>query len=192
MEPVGGTQTIPIDCRIVAASNVPLDKLVKQGKFREDLFYRLNVVSLDVPPIRERKEDIPLIADDLLNRLNVKLGMGVPGISPEVKERLKEYDWPGNVRELQNVIERAMNLSWADTLTWEHFSEYFSKRMPAAGASEFPAPVTSLRRAKGDAERSMILRAMNAAGGNKTAAAASLGITRALLYRKLKKYGING
>ena len=192
VEPVGGTQAIPIDCRIVAASNVPLDKLVKQGKFREDLFYRLNVVSLDVPPLRERKEDIPLIADDLLNRLNVKLGMGVPGISPEVKERRKEYDWPGNVRELQNVIERAMNLSWADTLTWEHFSEYFSKRMPAAGASERPAPVTSLRRAKGDAERNMILRAMSAAGGNKTAAAASLGITRALLYRKLKKYGING
>ena len=159
VEPVGGTRSVPVDCRIIAASNVSLEKLVKQGAFREDLFYRLNVLSLDVPPLRERKEDIPLIADALLKRLNAKLGMGVPGISQEAKERLKEYDWPGNVRELQNVIERAMNLSWADTLTWTHFSDYFGRRLTAGGKAASGAKLCTLRKAKGDAEREVILSA---------------------------------
>ena len=170
---------------------VPLEKLVRQGKFREDLFYRLNVVSLDVPPLRDRKEDIPLIADELLKRLNARLGMGVPGISEDAKERLKEYDWPGNVRELQNVIERAMNLSWADTLTWKHFSDYFSNRMPRREQDAHAAEICPLRKAKSNAESEMIARALESTGGNKTATAELLGITRAMLYRKLKKYEIS-
>lgn len=191
VEPVGATQAVSVDCRIITACNVPLEKLVKKGKFREDLFYRLNVVPLNVPPLRDHKEDIPLIVDELLKRLNERLGMGVPKIAADVKERLKEYDWPGNVRELQNVLERAMNLSWGDTLTWEHFSRYFYDRMPNAEPADAPQEVYSLHRAKEEAERNMILRALKASAGNKTSAAQMLGITRAMLYRKMENYGID-
>lgn len=190
VEPVGGTEPVPVDCRIIAASNVPLERLVRSGAFREDLFYRLNVISLEVPPLRERKEDIPAIADVLLARLNKQLGMDVPGISADAKERLKDYDWPGNVRELQNVIERGMNASWIDTLTWQHLQPYFrNKRLGTARAWRGENPL-SLREARGRAEEEAILAALEKTGGNKTAAAEILGITRAMLYRKMEKYQI--
>ena len=189
VEPVGGTGSVPVNCRIIAASNVPLEKLLRVGAFREDLFYRLNVVALTVPPLRERKEDIPEIADALLERLNAQLGLDIPGIADDVKERLGEYDWPGNVRELQNVIERAMNISWIDTLTWKHFADYFHHRRTPAVLSP-SGEVLSVRQAKNSAERDAVVRAMAAAGGNKTHAAAMLGITRAMLYQKLKKYDL--
>lgn len=189
IEPVGGAETIPVDCRIVAASNVPLEKLVRENKFRSDLFYRLNVVSLEIPPLRDRKEDIPEIADALRERLNAQLGMAVPGISQDALERLKEYDWPGNVRELQNVIERAMNAAWMDTLTWKHFERYFGNRLRAP-ASTPKGTVVPIKSAKEKAERDSIVQALNASEGNKTKAAAALKITRAMLYRKLEKYGL--
>ena len=189
IEPVGGVKTVPVDCRIISASNISLEKMVKAGTFREDLFYRLNVVSLDVPPLRERREDIPVIADTLLKRLNAQLGMEVPGIAEDVIVRLKEYDWPGNVRELQNVIERAMNLSWVDTLTWSHFEDYFRQRLPV-GHNVVVRDVFPIRAAKNNAEKEMLIQALHTAAGNKTSAAAMLGVTRAMLYRKLKKYGL--
>lgn len=125
IERVGGTKSIPVDCRIVAASNVSLKELVLSGAFREDLYYRLNVINIRVPPLRERKEDIPLLADHLLARLNEQMGMCVPGLSVNAKEHLKRYDYPGNVRELQNIVERAMNLAWSETITWQHLKPYF-------------------------------------------------------------------
>jgi PAS domain S-box-containing protein len=191
VEPVGGVETIPVDCRIIAASNVPLDRLVRSGQFREDLFYRLNVVSMEVPPLRERKEDIPAIADYLLERLNTQLGMAVPGISGQVKDRLKEYDWPGNVRELQNVIERAMNAAWMDTLTWRHFEGYFQRKSLRPDQHSGTGAAT-IRQAKEQAERQAVIQALHTSCGNRTAAAAALGITRAMLYRKLQKYGLEG
>lgn len=190
VEPVGGPEAIPVDCRIIVASNIPLEKLVKQGEFREDLFYRLNVISLEVPPLRERKEDIPVIADHLLKRLNTQLGMAVPGIAHDTKERLKNYYWPGNVRELRNVIERAMNDAWLDTLTWRHFEPYFRHKKPSvcSALEDRVYAALPMRQVKAAAERQAVLDALNAAGGNKTAAARSLGITRTMLYRKINKY----
>lgn len=189
VEPIGGTESIPVDCRIIAASNVPLERLVRAGSFRMDLFYRLNVVSIDVPPLRERKEDIPEIADALRERLNAQLGMAVPGISSEVMERLKTYDWPGNIRELQNAVERAMNLAWMDTLTWKHFEGYFGKRQRQTSGTP-KEKVLSMKAAREHAERNAIVQALNIFGGNKTRAASALKITRAMLYRKLEKYGL--
>lgn len=189
VEPVGGLEPVPVDCRIVAASNVSLEKMVKKGDFREDLFYRLNVFPIDVPPLRERKEDVPLIADHLLGVLNRQLGMSVPGISPEAKQRLQEYNWPGNVRELRNVIERAMNEAWFEVLTWRHFEPYFrQKHLSPASAPE--GSLLTIRQARESAERKAITAALAAAGGNRTHAAEILGITRAMLHRKLQKYGV--
>jgi len=193
VEPVGSLKSIPVDCRIIAASNVPLDKLVRQGNFREDLYYRLNVILLEVPPLRERKEDIPLIADRLLERLNAQLGMAVPGISEEAKQKLKCPDWPGNVRELGNVIERAMNDAWLETLTWKHFEANCKRKaFPAHSIQESGCGATlPIRQRKDIVERQAILEALGAHGGNKSSASKSLGITRAMLYRKLIKYGLN-
>lgn len=192
IEPVGGTETVPVDCRIIVASNVPLEKMVKAGTFRADLFYRLNVISLEVPPLRARKEDIPAIADALLIRLNKQLGMGVPGISADAKERLKAYDWPGNVRELQNVIERGMNISWADTLTWQHLQPYFQDKRLKVERPRNAERVLSIKEAREKAEKDAVIAALKEAGGNKTAAAQMLGITRAMLYRKMDKYRVPG
>ncbi|HWQ62237.1 MAG TPA: sigma 54-interacting transcriptional regulator, partial [Negativicutes bacterium] len=128
IEHVGGKDSVPVDFRLIAASNVSLEELVRRGKFRQDLFYRLNVIRIEVPPLRKRKEDIPYIADSLLERLNFQMGMKVPGITGEAKKRLMEYNWPGNVRELQNVIERAMNEAWCETLSWQHFEDYFANK----------------------------------------------------------------
>ena len=188
IEPVGSGETIPVNCRLIVASNAPLEKLVKARKFREDLFYRLNVVLLEVPPLRERKEDIPFIADYILEKLNAQLGMSVPGISEDAKAQLQEYEWPGNVRELQNVIERAMNESWLETLTWKHFEPYFrNQRVPVPTHSK---TLLSIKQAKESAERQAIIAALDAADGSKTTAAKILGITRAMLYRKMERYGI--
>lgn len=192
VEPVGGTETVPVDCRIIVASNVPLERLVKSGAFREDLFYRLNVISLEVPPLRERKEDIPALADALLVRLNKQLGMDVPGISAEAKERLKGYDWPGNVRELQNVIERGMNASWIDTLTWQHLRPYFQNKRLKTPQVWQGEGLLSISEARSRAEKQAIVAALEETAGNKTAAAQILGITRAMLYRKMDRYRIRG
>jgi len=190
VEPVGGLESIPVDCRIVAASNINLEKMVKKGEFREDLFYRLNVFPIDVPPLRERKEDIPIIADHLLGILNRQLGMSVPGISLEAKQHLQEYSWPGNVRELRNVIERAMNEAWFEMLTWRHFEPYFrQKHLSPASAPE--GGLLTIQQAKESAERKAIMTALAATNQNRTQAAEILGITRAMLHRKLQKYGIS-
>ena len=104
IERVGSSATIPIDTRIISSTNTPLEKLVMEEKFRSDLYFRLNVVCIHVPPLRERSEDIPLLIDWLMKQLNFRLNLQIPGISQEAVQRLMEYDWPGNVRELQNVL----------------------------------------------------------------------------------------
>ncbi len=192
VEPVGSVTPEKVDVRIIAATNQDLKKMVSENKFREDLYYRLNVIPIKVPALRERKEDIPAIAEMTLKTLNEQLGMAVPGISDEAKIRLQGYDWPGNVRELRNVIERAMNDAWMERLTWKHFQPYFESRsyhftqeMQEAGM------VMTIREAKEAAEQEAIHAALTASGGNKNKASDLLGITRAMLYRKLEKYGIS-
>ena len=188
IERVGGTKSIPVDCRLVAASNISLDGMVEKGTFRNDLYYRLNVVNIRVPPLRERKEDIPLLADTLLERLNRQLGMCVPGISTNAKEQLKQYAWPGNVRELQNVIERAMNVAWNETITWQHLKPYFKTSLDES-VQDAPEQL-SIRRKKYDLERETIKKALELTGGNKSRAAEVLQISRGMLYKKLRKYNL--
>ncbi len=188
IERVGGTRSIPIDCRLIAASNVPLQQLVEEGQFRKDLYYRLNVVNIRVPPLRERKEDIPILADSLLERLNEQLGMRVPGISCNAKEHLKQYDWPGNVRELQNVIERAMNIAWSETITWQHLKPSFITSVSTVEPETIHQ--MPIRKRKYDLELETIKSALELTGGNKSRAAEVLQISRGMLYKKLKKYGL--
>ncbi|MFR1708776.1 MAG: sigma-54 interaction domain-containing protein [Clostridium sp.] len=188
IERVGGAKSIPIDCRIIAATNVSLDDMVQEGTFREDLFYRLNVITITVPPLRERKEDIPLIAENLIEKLNSQMGLKVPGITDDAMKRLVEYHWPGNIRELQNVIERAMNQTWDEAIAWKHLASYFENKHISHNVTHNKAQ--SVRMQKKDLERQIILDALKESSGNKTQAAVALGISRTMLYQKIKEYQI--
>lgn len=191
---VGSESTIKVDCRIIVSANESLFQMVKEKRFREDLFYRLNVINIDVPPLRNRKEDIPDLANTLLKRLNRQLGMSVPGISNDAINYLKQYDWPGNIRELENVIERAMNLSWFDTLQIEHFKDYFKYRNISSTSYKKNNNISldiktfNLKELKEKTEKEAIKDALIITEQNKTEAAKLLGITRAMLYRKIEKY----
>ncbi|MBU5436465.1 sigma 54-interacting transcriptional regulator [Tissierella sp. MSJ-40] len=190
IERVGGRGSIPINVRIIAASNVPLDKMVKEDKFRSDLFYRLNVIKIVIPPLRKRKEDIPLIVDNLLDKLNFELGMSVPSISDEAKSKLMEYNWPGNIRELQNVVERAMNMSWGEALEWKHFSDYFENKKLHKYSKIEQNTGFLIKDMKEKLEKETIIKALSSCKNNKTQAANILGISRTLLYKKMEKYDI--
>lgn len=184
---VGGTSTIPVDVRIIAATNLLLRQAVREGKFREDLFYRLNVFTLELPPLRERKEDIPLLAENFLHRFAQQQKKRLRGISPEAMEVLLDYSWPGNVRELRNVLERAVILA-EDQITPEHLPDLtlfspvsFSPPLPFSEAKE---------KLLADLEKKYILDALAKSRGNKAKAARALQINYKTLYDKLKKYGI--
>ena len=181
---VGGSRSVPVDVRIIAASNRPLHELVAEEKFREDLYYRLNVVNIHIPPLRERLEDIPDLIEGLRVRLNRTLGMHVDGFNQEVEERLQQYDWPGNVRELNNVVERAMNHHMQGVLTWDDFRDYFEMRKVSARKEN------TLRRQKAKTEEALIRETLEKYRYNKTKTAQALGISRTMLYQKLGKYGI--
>lgn len=185
-ERVGATQTVRVDVRVIAASNRDLKGMVATGKFREDLYYRLNVVCLEIPPLRERKEDILPLAHFLLGRFNKVMGTKVGGVSPEALAVLQAYDWPGNVRELENVIERAMNLDVADLIRPEHLPGYLVSRGRGAKGSD----VIPYRESVGRAECQAILDALAQTGGNKAKAARLLGLSRSRLYEKLKVYDL--
>lgn len=191
IDPVGSSRTVPVDVRVIAASNIPLERLVEQGEFRSDLYYRLNVVRIAAPPLRERKEDIPLLVDHLITNLNHQLGMIIQGISPDVMEILMSYDWPGNVRELQNAIESAMNLATSPILQKPDFDQLIKRihaksRRVLLGAQDF-----RLKSSKLVLEREMIQEALAATGGNRAQAARLLGISRTVLYKKLKQYNLD-
>ena len=175
---VGGNQTIKVDFRAVAATNKDLDSLVKAGTFRPDLYYRLNVFGIEIPPLRERKEDIPLLVDHFIRKFSRAMNKRFTSVARSAFDVLMNYDWPGNVRELENAIERAMVIG----------------REPEIQASDFPlqlsaaaSPETGL--ALEDIERGHILRVLEACEWNQTRAAKVLGIDRVTLYNKIKKYG---
>ncbi len=188
VERVGGTLTRSVDIRIIAATGKSLEDLVNEGSFRADLYYRINVIPIRVPPLRERREDILAIADSFLARLSNETGETKRTISPDLQEVLKSYIWRGNVRELQNVLERATTMSREESLLPEHVPEYLlhSLAKPRAGA----APPSTLADARAEAERKTIVSALAAAGGNKTRAASILQIHRVKLYEKMKRHGI--
>lgn len=194
IERIGSSTIIPIDTRIISATNVPLEQMVQKCKFRSDLYYRLNVIRIRIPPLRERREDIPMLIDHLIKKLNFQLNLQIPGITPEAVKRLMEYDWPGNVRELQNVLERAMNLAWFEMLEWKYFSDYFNHpRYPISASPAVPAILpesSTLRRRTGAAERDILIQTLQECQGNKALAARKLGISRTILYRKLHIYNL--
>ncbi len=186
--PVGGTEEIPFDARIIAATNRDLESLVEAGKFREDLFYRINVVRLEVPPLRMRSNDVLLLAQYFLEKIAQRSAKRVVGISSGAAEKLLAYEWPGNVRELQNCIERAVALTRYDTLVVEDLPEkirdYRSTNIVVA--TEDASQLLPME----EVERRYILRVLKTVGGNKTTAAKVLGFDRRTLYRKLERYGV--
>lgn len=193
VERIGGSANIPVDVRIIVASNIELQRLVREKKFRADLFYRLNVIKILLPPLRERKEDIDLLVDSILEKLNFELGMAVPGVEEEAKLRLMDYNWPGNIRELQNVVERAMNLSWGERLKWSHFEEYFDNKTLSTRARTCVDRQENrgLLELRDEFEKSIITDALAENQNNKAETARALNISRALLYRKIEKFGID-
>jgi len=186
-EPVGSSQTFKVDTRIIAATNKNLEEEIKAGRFREDLYYRINVVTLVVPPMRERREDIPLLADFFLKQYAEKNNRPIKGFTPRAVDLLMRYDWPGNVRELENVVERAVIMARGDMITPLEFPDVLQDLDEEAKAS--PLALTAGRSLK-EVEKVMILRTLEETGGNRTHAAMSLGISRRTLQLKLKEYGI--
>ncbi|HMM21941.1 MAG TPA: sigma-54-dependent Fis family transcriptional regulator [Selenomonadales bacterium] len=191
IERVGGTKTIKIDVRVIAATNRDLETMIEKGQFRQDLFYRLNVMTLSIPPLRERKEDIPLLCAALLRKINNQYPYGAEDVSPEAMQILLEYNWPGNVRELENILERAVNLMDDDVNIQPRHLPPLLKKLNKAGSSESDAAMSDLAGVMVSAERQAILRALEAAGGNRTKAAKLLGIHRSGFYQKLQKYQIS-
>ena len=187
-EPVGGTSSIRVDTRIIAATNRVLKKEVEAGRFREDLFYRLNVVELKIPPLRERRDDIPPLSEYFLLKYVQKNKRQISGFTPLAMDLLMRYDWPGNVRELENIIERSVIMTRSNTIG--------STDLPATLRGEDIDKVTnpvdlSPGRSLKDVEKEMILRTLEENNGNRTHAAKTLGISRRTLQLKLKEYGIN-
>ncbi|MCK4261858.1 sigma-54-dependent Fis family transcriptional regulator [bacterium] len=189
-EPVGGTRSIQVDVRIIAATNQDLKMAVEEGSFREDLYYRLNVVPIHLPPLRERKEDIPLLAYHFLRRYSQELTKGVSEISPEALGLMLEYDWPGNIRELENAIERAMVLSKGNTLSVETLPLVSSSQEAEVGDENI-----SYQEAKKAVlesfERRFFTRILKEAGGNVSQAARQAQIDRKNLYQKMKELRLN-
>ncbi|MEW5965430.1 MAG: sigma-54 dependent transcriptional regulator [Pseudomonadota bacterium] len=184
---VGAVEPAKIDVRVLAASNRDLREAVEAGHLRNDLYFRLNVVTLSLPPLRERRDDIPLLAYFLLRKFAVTMDRPVEEIAPEAMQRLVEYDYPGNVRELSNFIERGVALAQGNVLGVEHLPQHLGKLTVRVFAPEMAAAPATLEAQ----EKAHILHALKLAGGNRSEAARMLGIDRVSLWRKLKKFGVN-
>ncbi len=180
IEKVGGSEPIPVDIRVIAATNKNLRDKVLSGEFREDLYYRLKVVEVHLPPLRDRLEDLPLLVEHFIDKFNARFQRHVAGISRSVKEALLRYEWPGNVRELEHVIEHAFVLCRESVLAVEHLPEEL-KRLTESNEH--------LRRG-GDCTDQDILEALESANGNKSKAAALLGMSRRTIYRKMEEFGL--
>lgn len=183
LERVGGNKIIPIDTRLISATNANLEEMIQQKKFRQDLYFRLNIVEIRVPPLRERKEDIPLLANTYIHKMNSKIGLSVQGIHPSVMDMFFQYSWPGNVRELNNVIERAMNYAYEGTLMPAHFKGFFT-------AIEQNKTETAANDSRDVDLQTVILDALRHCKNNKKAAAQYLGWARSTLYKRMAQLGI--
>ena len=187
---LGGTEPMPINARIVCATNKDLEEAVREGKFREDLFFRLNVVRIHIPPLRERKDDIPLLAAWIIKKLNTNMGRHFSGLTPEAMEKLKNYDFYGNIRELENILERAAIFSDGDLITADNIElrgdVLRPKAEPVREASGYEEGM-SLK----EVERQVIEKALRRWEGNRTKAANELGITRRTLITKIEEYNLD-
>jgi len=202
IQKLGGGDPSLSDVRVIASTNVDLEHLVKYKKFREDLYYRLNVVNLFIPPLRERREDILDLAGFFIRKFNRLFGLNVKGISPEVEAIFLRYSWPGNVRELENVIERAFNIIEGDVINishlphnivgdgYAHLSDESNNAVDSFNLGNALSKGQSLSQIMEHTEKMVILQALLATKGNKAKAAKMLGISRPGLYKKLMKYGL--
>ena len=184
-EPLGATSPRKANVRIIAATNQTLTKLIARGTFREDLYYRINVVKINLPPLTERREDIPLLVDHFINQFNMKRGKKVIGIPDHVLRMFMAYDWPGNVRELENIIEHAFVLCHGPQIEREHLPREFVNTCEA-GSGITAKPSGRIK----EAEAAMILDTLKRHGGRRSAAARELGIDKSTLWRKIKKYNL--
>jgi two-component system response regulator GlrR len=181
--PLGSEKLVEVDVRMIVATNKDLEDLVKQSLFREDLFYRIHVIPLFLPPLRERKEDIPLLAEHFLKRFSQQMKKEVKGVTPAAMQKLMLYDWPGNVRELENTIEYAVAMTQQDFINEELI-------LQPKGVSS-PGPLKSLKEARDDYEKNYLIHLLEICGGNISKAAKLAGKYRADLYDLLKKHNLN-
>ncbi|HYT83425.1 MAG TPA: sigma-54 dependent transcriptional regulator [Gemmatimonadales bacterium] len=182
--PVGGTEAIPVDVRVVAATNRDLEEDIKRGRFRTDLYYRLNVIAIHLPPLRDRREDIPIFVQAFLDRIAKEPNALQKQLAPEASDAVMAYDWPGNVRELENALERAVVLTKGETIQLAAMPDKLTERRaePLVSERQHPNPTLDV------IERAYITWVLQSEGGNKTRAAEVLGIDPSTLYRKLSRY----
>ncbi|WP_184308048.1 sigma-54 interaction domain-containing protein [Anaerosolibacter carboniphilus] len=188
-ERVGGTNLIELDVRVIASTNEKLEEAIQKGTFRQDLYYRLNVVRIDIPPLRDRIEDIPLLVTYILESLANDLKILPKKISDEALDILLAHDWPGNTRELRNTLERALNIASGEVIRWDHLPEYLMKykKVPVKPDEES----LLLKDIVAKAEIEGIQKALQVCGGNRTLAAKKLGIHRTAIYKKIEAYGLD-
>lgn len=187
LERVGGTALVPLDVRLICTTNQDLLKLVNKDKFREDLYYRINVVTVNIPPLRDRREDIVDLTSHLIAKINKNLGTNITGIDDEVLELFRHYRWPGNIRELEHTLERAANIALSGKLALGHMEPL---RLRVINEANEPTEPEGLANYRAKTEKEMIIRTLEQTNGNVAAAAKVLNIHRTVLYDKLKKYGI--
>jgi PAS domain S-box-containing protein len=187
-EPLGSTSPRKTDVRIIAATNKDLSTLVNEGRFRDDLYYRLNVIKVDLPPLSQRREDIPLLIDAFIQKFNAKMGKQITGVSDQARRFLLGYDFPGNVRELENIIEHAFVLCGGNRIDLDCLPKELTLKQKKTDLSvslslkeEYPL---------GKAEAEIVIRTLEKNGGSRVKAAEELGISRATLWRKIKRYGL--
>jgi DNA-binding NtrC family response regulator len=185
VRPVGSTKAHPVDVRVIAATNRDLDRSIADGRFRQDLYYRLNVVRVSLPPLRSRRDDIPALVNHFLRRYNRRFRRDVKGITPDALATLSAYDFPGNVRELENVIERAFAMGAREQITLADLPP-----LGTGSVSAVAAPQSGTVPRLADVEKDLILRALAFYKDDKEAAASALGISRRTIYRRLKEYGM--
>jgi len=195
IEPVGGAGGAPVDVRVIAATNKDLEAEIRAGRFRDDLYFRLNVIPFHVPPLRERREDIPLLVRHFLHLLSAEHGRRPREVAPEVLEVLARLPWPGNVRELRNILERLVIMTPGELIELRHLPVSLAPSLPAdAPAAQDAAPAAAeggtLLAAREEFERRYILRRYRECGGNMSRTAEALGVERSNLYRKMKAYGL--
>lgn len=186
IERIGGSYPIPIDVRIIAATHANLLELVKQNKFRKDLFFRLHVIPINVPPLRERKEDIPILVEPIIEELSAEIGKETPAIEPSFIKALMDYNWIGNIRELLNVLQMVISFS-EGSLTEKDLREYFILNQVD---NDIKVDSDDLKSLTDEVEKDRIIKAMKSYGGNKIKVADALGISRSNLYYKMKKYNL--
>jgi len=190
IEPLGSTKVIKVDIRILTATNRVLKDEVKKGTFREDLFYRLNVVPINLPPLRDRKEDVPLLIEHFLKIYNEKNGRNLQGFHPRALDALMRYFWPGNIRELENVVERSVILTRDDYVMFQDLPEQIRSAVGDPLPEHVRDGITAGMTIK-EMERELIIKTLEDNEGNRTRSARILGITRRTLQHKLKEYDID-